>query len=416
MDAIRGIRISSGHLIVAFILFFSFFFLLNLIRQPVIDWDEAVYLYLSEHMTWYFTQYTTQGSFIDNALPQGVYSSPVFHHPPLIPYLIKLLSFAGAKAGGKILNFFLYGFSLYLVFVIGQKLSDLKGALLALTLWVVCPSFNLEARIVHLDFPCTVLILAGLWFYLKSQERLPDRKHLALAGIAFALAMLTKYTAPLYVGMAALLFMTNKDQIRDLRSWISFGGPLVFGFVWWIYILIRFGSLTPSEFIEGPSTTNLTPYLKGISERGWYDIWIYFLAICPLFIIYVWGIAKHLLRLTGNYRGYYQLPDNVRILLTGNAGMLLAIILFSVINAFTNGYWILRHIMPIFPIIYITIGWLISNLWDRGNRVFNAYLIPFVLMTLIIMISSTFATTANVRNLKVIPILLFWVKLEYLFH
>ena len=96
--------------------------------------------------------------------------------------------------------------------------------------------------------------------------------------------------------------------------------------------------------------------------------------------------------------------------------MLLAVILFSFVNALTNGYWILRHIMPIFPIIYITIGWLISNLCDRGNRVFNAYLIPFVLMTLIIMISSTFATTANVRNLKVIPILLFWVKLEYLFH
>ncbi len=174
MDTIRGIRISSGHLIAAFILFFSFFFLLNLIRQPIIDWDEAVYLYLSEHMTWYFTQYTTQGSFIDNALPQGVYSSPVFHHPPMIPYLIKLLSFAGAPAGGKILNFSLYGLSLYLVFAIGQKLSDFKGALVALTLWVICPIFNLEARLVHLDFPCTVLILAGLWFYLKSQERLPD--------------------------------------------------------------------------------------------------------------------------------------------------------------------------------------------------------------------------------------------------
>src|SRR3990172_8100515 len=131
MSAISEIRISSGHVIVALILFFSFLFALHLVPQPLIDWDEAVYLYLSEHMTWYFSQYTTQGSFIDNALPQGVYSSPVFHHPPLIPYLIKLFSFAGAPAGGKILNFILYGLSLYLVFVIGQKLSDLKGALLA---------------------------------------------------------------------------------------------------------------------------------------------------------------------------------------------------------------------------------------------------------------------------------------------
>src|SRR3989304_8202714 len=98
MDTIREIRISSEHVIVAFILFFSVLFVQHLIRQPVIDWDEAVYLYLSEHMTWYFTQYTTQGSFIDNALPQGAYSSPVFHNPPLIPYLIKLLSFTGPHA------------------------------------------------------------------------------------------------------------------------------------------------------------------------------------------------------------------------------------------------------------------------------------------------------------------------------
>src|SRR3989304_8934961 len=135
MGAIREIRISSGHVVVALILFFSFLFALHLVPQPLIDWDEAVYLYLSEHMTWYFSQYTTQGSFIDNALPQGVYSSPVFHHPPLIPYIIKILSFAGATAGGKILNFIFYGISLILVFAIAKRLSDLKGGLVALALW-----------------------------------------------------------------------------------------------------------------------------------------------------------------------------------------------------------------------------------------------------------------------------------------
>src|SRR4030066_323584 len=226
MNAIREIRISSGHLIVAFIIFFSFFFLLNLMRQPVIDWDESVYLYLSEHMTWYLTQYTTQGSFIDNALPQGVYSSPVFHHPPLIPYLIKILSFAGPHTGGKILNFIFYGLSLFLVFDIAKRLSDIKGALLSLALWVVCPIFNLEAKIVHLDFPSTALILTGFWFYLKSQERLPAKKYLVLSGLAFALAMLTKYTAPLYIFVAVLLFISGKDRIFDKRSLISLGVPL----------------------------------------------------------------------------------------------------------------------------------------------------------------------------------------------
>ena len=416
MSAIREIRISSGHVIVALILFFSFLFALHLVPQPLIDWDEAVYLYLSEHMTWYFSQYTTQGSFIDNALPQGVYSSPVFHHPPLIPYLIKILSFTGPHAGSKILNFVLYVLSLFFVFDIAKRLSDLKGALLALALWVVCPIFNLEAKIVHLDFPSTVLILAGFWFYLKSRERLPERKYLALSGLAFALAMLTKYTAPVYVLVAVSLFISGKESNFDKRSLISFGVPLLFGFSWWLYILLRFGNLAPPEFTGGPSTANLTPYLKTISERGWYDIWIYFLAICPLFIVYIWGIGKYLVEFVKNCKDYFHWPNDTRILFAASAGMLIAVFLFSLINAFTNGYWIFRHSMPLFPFIYITIGWLVSGLLDRGNRVFNAYLIPFVLFTIVIMTSSTFASMANIQNLKPIPILLFWLKLGYIFH
>ncbi len=416
MGAIREIRVSSGHLIAAFIIFFSFLFALHLVHQPVIDWDEAVYLYLSEHMTWYFSQYTTQGSFIDNALPQGVYSAPVFHHPPLIPYLIKILSFAGVQAGGKILNFIIYAVSLLLVYDIAKKLSDLKGALIALSLWVVCPIFNLEARIIHLDLPSSVFILAGFWLILKSNDRLKDHRYLTLSGIAFALAMLTKYTAPLYVIVAALLFLSSHDRIRDPKSWISFGLPLVFGFAWWIYILLRLGSLTPPEFAAGPSTVNLTPYLKSISERKWYDIWIYFLAICPLFTVYIWGMGKYLLALTRNAAGYFQWPNSVRLLVTANAGVILAVICFSFINAFTNGYWTLRHIMPIFPLIYITSGCLVSDLLDKGSRVLNAYIIPFVFITVIIMTSSTIATTANVNNLKVVPVLLIWLKLGYLFH
>src|SRR3989304_4947286 len=219
MGAIREIRISSGHVIVALILFFSFLFALHLVPQPLIDWDEAVYLYLSEHMTWYLGQYTTQGSFIDEALPQGVYSAPVFHHPPFIPYLIKILSFAGSTTGGKILSFMMYCGSLFLVYSIAGRLSGLKGALIALSLWVVCPVFNLEARIVHLDLPFSVLILAGFWFYLKSEERLEDRRFLTLAGIAFALAMLTKYTAPVYILTAAVLFLSGRVRMRDAKSW-----------------------------------------------------------------------------------------------------------------------------------------------------------------------------------------------------
>ena len=167
MEKLTAISLNNRHVLMTFFLIFGMFFLFHLVHQPVIDWDEEVYLHLSKQMTWNLERYTTQNSHIDEQLPQAYYRSPLFHHPPLIPFGIKLLSFAGYLTGAKILNLILWCASIFLVFAIACKFTDLKGAILALTLWVICPIVNLEVRLVHLDFPSTVLTLLGFWFFLK---------------------------------------------------------------------------------------------------------------------------------------------------------------------------------------------------------------------------------------------------------
>ena len=416
MEQIKGIKLSPRHFLVAVLCSFGLLFLLALLRQPVVDWDEKVYLYLSEHMTWWLTDYTTRGSFIDDALPQGVYSAPVFHHPPLVPYLIKLLSFRGAEAGAKLLNFGLYLASLFLVFSLARRFSDLRGATLALALWALCPVLNLEARLVHLDLPCTVLLLAGTRLYLESGVRRRARLWLGLSGLAFAAAMLTKYTAPLFAAVPALLFLSDRVRRRDPGAWAVFGGTTALGFAWWIYILLRFGSLAPAAFVSGGSTETLTPYLRALAQREWTDVWLYFTAICPLFVVYVAGIGRRVVRLAAAPGTFRDMPDGPRGFLALNVGALLAVLVFSLLNAHIGGTWTLRHIMPLFPIVYIGIGRFLTKAFDREHRVLNAALLALLLLTVLVMSASTFATTFNERNLKPAPISLFWLGLEDLFH
>jgi 4-amino-4-deoxy-L-arabinose transferase-like glycosyltransferase len=416
MEKLTAISLNGRYVLMVFFLIFGVFFSFHLVHQPVIDWDEEVYLHLSKQMTWTFERYTTQNSHIDQELPQAYYRSPLFHHPPLVPLGIKLLSFAGSLVGAKILNLILWGASIYLVYAIACKFTDLRGAILALGLWVVCPIVNLEARLVHLDFPSTVLILLGFWFFLRYQDQVPKRRYLALAGVAFALAMLTKYTAPLLVVLPVLLLISNRQQLRDWKVMIIFGGTIALGFTWWLYVFIKFGSMMPPGFSYGVTSPSVTPYLKSISKRNWWDLWIYFLAICPLFAIYLFGAGKLFFEIVRRRLTLFDQLKRTRLLVVANVAIWIFVLMFSFINSQTNGFWMFRQIMPVFPFIYISIGVICSRLLDRNEEMVNSFLVIYIIFTIVTMAASTALTGLEVRNLKPIPISLYWFQMGHLFH
>ena len=416
MEKLKAIAFNGRYVLMACLLIFGVFFSLHLVHQPVIDWDEEVYLHLSQQMTWTLERYTTQNSHIDQALPQAYYRSPLFHHPPLVPLGVKFLSFVGYLTGAKILNLILWCASILLVYAIACKFTDLKGAILALVLWVICPIVNLEARLVHLDFPSTVLTLLGVWFFLRYQDKVSKLRYLAWSGIAFSLAMLTKYTAPLLVVLPVLLLISNRQQLRDWKVWIIFGGTIALGFSWWHYVFIKFGSMMPPGFSYGVTSPSVTPYLKSISKRNWYDLWIYFLAICPLFAIYLYGAGKALFEAVGSRRTVPAISNEIRSLVAANTGIWVFVLIFSLINSQTNGFWMFRHIMPVFPFIYISIGVICSRLLDQNEELVNSFLVTYIIFTIVTMAASTAITGLEVRNLKPIPVLLYWSQMGYLFH
>lgn len=416
MEKFKTISLNGRYVLMAFFLFIGVFFLFHLIHQPVIDWDEEVYLHLSKHLTWNLEGYTTENSHIDRQLPQAYYRSPLFHHPPLVPLGIKLLSIAGFFTGAKILNLILWCASIFLVYAIASKFTDLRGAVLSLILWAICPIVNLEARLVHLDFPSTVLSLLGIWFFLKYQDQTSKSFYLVGSGVAFSLAMLTKYTGPLLVVLPVFLITANRDKMKNWKPWIIYGGILSFGFVWWFYIYLRFGSIIPPGFGGEEIEPHVTPYLKSISKRHWYDLWIYFLAICPLFLIYLGAIVKKFFDMIGRRMMLPAIPDKIRTLVAANLGIGIFVLTFSLINSQTNGYWVFRHIMPVFPIIYISLGVICSKILNGDREVINSFLIACIFITLVTMVSSTAVTGLEVRNLKPIPVSLYWLKMGHLFH
>ena len=377
-----------------------------IVRSPT-DWDEGIYLYLSEHMGWTLGQYSVAGSAFESSLAANVYSSPVFYHPPLIPFAIKCLSLVWPPVvAAKILNLALVFVSYVLLYRIALALSDARAALITLALWTVCPLFNMESSLIHLDFPMTVLMLAGIWAFLSRGQEPGGGRMLLLSALAFDLAMLTKYTSPLYVLVPLFLAASDPRLLRDKRATTFYLAMLIPGFAWWLYVAVRFGTLLPAVFLGNKPGAPLSPFMQTVSARTWYDIWFYYAGMCPLFLMYLWVVASWLVSGRPAWLESAEGDRGAASLVALNASVILCTVLFSVINSMSNGIWMLRHVLPLFPVIYITLGHVISRLMARRDPGVNAWLATGLLFNLAVM---SFSTMLNLTGIRAIPALFFWI-------
>src|SRR5262249_35048728 len=115
-----------------------------------------------------------------------------------------------------------------LLFAFARSLFGDGAALLALFLWVSCPNLAAHGRLVTLDVPVAVAILAAMLALHRAVAR-PSPARFALAGLALGLALLTKVTALLVVPVAAILVaLADAPPGRRARAWLS-RTALVFG-------------------------------------------------------------------------------------------------------------------------------------------------------------------------------------------
>ena len=290
----------------------------------------------------------------------------------------------------------------FLVFLWSGRLYGVRGGLLSLAVYSFCPNIIAFAALATVDLGASLFIFAALfslWSYFKD----PSKKKIIITGLCFGLAQASKYTSifliPIFVVLTICYYVLTDDNIRrpalnkrltDLLSIFAIGYFVVFAAYFFEtkpfiknapdipekveYIKSAVGKLQMgkiglnrdravwiaqnipipfSAYLVGlggvahqSSVGGYKTFLLGkVSDSGFWNYYVIaFLAktTIPVILMFVWAIILTL-------RG-----DKKTIL--GALFLLLPIIIFFVIISMNKGQVGVRHILQIYPLIFVLIG------------------------------------------------------------
>jgi len=135
--------------------------------------------------------------------------------------------------------------SAWLIYAWSRNLDGKKAGLLALFLFSFSPTVMAHSRFVTTDVPALFGVLLASYFFVKFLKA-PTRKNILIAGLAFGVAQLTKFSLFLlipYLGLLALLYgILYAGEKNKLKNAIYYGfmsvGVMIVGYalvVWPVY-------------------------------------------------------------------------------------------------------------------------------------------------------------------------------------
>lgn len=145
----------------------------------------------------------------------------------------------------------------WFIFLWTRKLFGNKAALLSLFLFVFSPNFLAHGRLVTTDVAAAAGAVLGIYYFLKFLKT-PTYKNIILAGIAFAIAQLLKFSLillfPLFI-IIFFLWIIFKVERGKIKQFFSYGVKTILVFIiaflliWPVY---QYHVLNlPTEKIEG---------------------------------------------------------------------------------------------------------------------------------------------------------------------
>jgi len=294
----------------------------------------------------------------------------------------------------------------WFIFYWTKKLAGNKIALLVLTLFSFSPTFLAHGRLVTTDVAAALGVVMATYFWIKFLRN-PSKKNIIFAGLVFGVSMLLKFSIVLviplfgiitvvyaflwkkpllkYIGMAIivgiigmiliwpvyqfhLLNYPAERQLRDSEIILASGGiNITEGICLWMadkpglrpYAHYFLGLLMASQRVSGGNTVY---FLNEISNKGW---WYYF----PLIYLLKIPLAFHILTLIALLyvfwlviikRPFWQdvfhrITDWIKNHFTAFSMLVFLAIYWitSITGALNIG---VRHILPVFPFIYILVG------------------------------------------------------------
>ncbi|MBI2466018.1 MAG: glycosyltransferase family 39 protein [Candidatus Sungbacteria bacterium] len=227
--------------LVLLIIFASLFYLINLGRLPLEDYDEATYAAVLKSSL-------ERGDF----LSFEYFGQNWFEKPPLYFWL--------AAASVKVFGFnefalrfpsAIFGIMsvLAVYLILAESLKDRASAFLGGIILILIPFFTAATRNMRMDTPVTACILAALYFYLVGIKK---EKYFLGVGIAIGLGVLFKSIIGLLAAPIILIWSASAQNWRWLKNKFFWLGNLA-GFLiaapWHIYESVKFGGAFWQDYL-----------------------------------------------------------------------------------------------------------------------------------------------------------------------
>ena len=309
--------------------------LYNLLLIPIFA-DEAIYIRWS--------QLILKGQYF---IPLSDGKTPLFMW--LLTPFLKLIK--DPLLAGRILST-LAGFAtLYGVYYLTKKLFNQKTAQISSFLVVFCPFLLFYDRLSLVDSLLTTLILWSIIIALKLFQK-PTLKQGMILGLFWAAALLTKPSAALFIALTPSLLLLEKPKnwLKKIKSLILPGGlAAVIGLG--IYNLQRLSSAF--HLINSRSAD----YLRTIPEilSSWLE---YF---TPTYLVYFGWLISYLSStglITLFLSWIMALKTKTKTILLFSLWIIIPFLTQIVIGKIIYP----RYLLPIIPLIIITLAWGINKL------------------------------------------------------
>jgi len=250
------------------ILAFSTIFFVNLGSGPLWATDEQTYSEWAFHMV-KTGDYLTPWAF--GQLEIGIGKPPLFMWLMSLAYQV----FGANNFASRFWSAVFGSLSLVLVFYLGKKLyNSYVGFLSALVLGTFT-TFYVFARHAMTDVTFVFFILASVYFLLLSEKTGGSNRYVALGGLFFGLAFMTKQLQALLIPLIVFsYFIATRRGIRFFftkRFALFWRVGLLLVSPWVIYMILRFGpDFWQSFFVFSGVTRAISPIEGHVGDYLYY--------------------------------------------------------------------------------------------------------------------------------------------------
>ena len=315
-----------------------------------------------------------------------------------------------AKLQMIILGIVLGGF----VYLWSKKLFGLGAGIVSLFIYCLDPNILAHSQIVHTDLAFATFFFVGTYFFWRVLNRLTWAS-LLLTALFFGLAANTKYSyLPILIawGILGLLkvvssetqgsavgkpreLSTRREKAVALAAVVGFVLAVDYVLIWAFYDF-RFNAI-PGSILHLPMAQEMprSPILRGLVSfllnfELFPEAWIY----GQLFVINHVNRATYLL---GQYsdKGFWlyfpvafavKTPLPTLLLIAGVIGLwiynrkersselflIVPVVVYFALAVLSRMNIGLRHILPIYPFLFVLIGGTVVHLWQNGSRIKRA--------------------------------------------